>query len=375
MGGSQVADSSLPRILIVDDETAQMQALCNTLGDQGYETHGFTDGVTALEALGKAKFDLLLADLMMPGMDGIALLQAAKQLDRDIVGIIMTGEGTITSAVAAMKTGALDYILKPFKLSVILPVLSRALAVRDLRIANAELERSILERTAELEAANKELEAFAYSVSHDLRSPLLVISGSAEMLLDDYARSIPANAQEIVRNIIMGSERMAQLINDLLRLSHLGRQALAKSSINVTALVREVLAELQREQRDRRIEVQIGDLPDCTGDPALLRQVFTNLLSNAFKFTRGKETPVVEVICQRQAGENIYGVRDNGAGFDMRQAKELFGAFQRFHSAQQFEGTGVGLSIVHRIIQRHGGRVWAEAAPDKGASFHFSIPT
>lgn len=369
-----MAGSSLPRILIVDDEAAQMKALCDTLGDHEYETHGFTDGVTALEALGKARFDLLLADLMMPGMDGLALLQAAKQLDHDLVGIIMTGEGTITSAVAAMKTGALDYILKPFKLSAILPVLSRALAVRDLRIANAELERSILERTAELEAANKELEAFAYSVSHDLRSPLLVISGSAEMLIDDHAVHMPASAQDLVRNIVMGSERMTQLISDLLRLSHLGRQALAKSSIDVAALVREVLAELQREPGGRQIDLHIGDLPDCVGDPALLKQVFTNLLSNAFKFTRGKERPVIEIVCRRQVGENTYSVRDNGAGFDMQQAKELFGAFQRFHSTQQFEGTGIGLSIVHRIVQRHGGRVWAEAAPGKGASFHFSLP-
>ncbi len=369
-----MADSPLPRILIVDDEAAQMQALCNTLGDNGYETQGFTDGIAALEALGKVRFDLLLADLMMPGMDGIALLQAAKQLDQDLVGIIMTGEGTITSAVAAMKTGALDYILKPFKLSVILPVLARALAVRDLRIANAKLERSIRERTAELEAANKELEAFAYSVSHDLRSPLLVISGSAEMLIDDHAAHLPASAQEIVRNIIMGSERMAQLINDLLRLSHLGRQTLAKSSVNIAALVREVLVELQRQQGDRYVDMHIGDLPDCVGDPALLRQVFTNLLSNAFKFTRSKEKPVIEVLCRHQADENIYCVRDNGAGFDMQQAKELFGAFQRFHTAQQFEGTGVGLSIVHRIIERHGGRVWAEAELDKGASFYFSLP-
>jgi light-regulated signal transduction histidine kinase (bacteriophytochrome) len=359
--------------LIVDDEAPQMQALCNTLGDHGYETHGFRDGATALEALGSARFDLLLADLMMPGMDGIALLQAAKQIDQDLVGIIMTGEGTITSAVEAMKTGALDYILKPFKLSVILPVLARALAVRDLRIANAKLERGILERTAELEAANKELEAFAYSVSHDLRSPLLVITGSAEMLIEDYAKHMPADAQQIARNIIMGSERMTQIISDLLRLSRLGRQALVQSSVNIATLVRDVLAELQREQSGRRIDIRVGDLPDCIGDPALLKQVFTNLLSNAFKFTRDKEKPVIEVSSRRQADENVYCVQDNGAGFDMEQAKELFGAFQRFHSAQEFEGTGVGLSIVHRIIQRHGGRVWAEAEPDKGASFYFSL--
>jgi signal transduction histidine kinase len=375
-GEAHVADdSSLPRILIVDDEAAQMRALCNTLGDNGYETHGFTDGVAALEALGTTSFDLLLADLMMPGMDGITLLREAKQRDQDLVGIIMTGEGTITSAVEAMKTGALDYILKPFKLSVILPVLGRALAVRELRMTNAKLERGILERTAELEAANRELEAFAYSVSHDLRSPLLVIITSAEMLIEDFGQQIQADAQQIARNIMMGAERMTQLINDLLRLSHLGRQALVKSSVDVAALVREVLAELQGEQGERHIDIRVGDLPDCTGDHALLKQVFTNLLSNAFKFTRGRETPVIEIVCQRQANGNIYCVRDNGAGFDMQQATELFGAFQRFHSAHQFEGTGVGLSIVHRIIQRHGGRVWADSKPEKGASFYFSLPS
>lgn len=369
-----MTNSPLPRILIVDDEAAQMQALCTTLQDHGYETRGFTEAKTALEALQRDEFDLLLADLTMPGMNGIALLQAAQQIDRDLVGIIMTGEGTITSAVEAIKTGALDYILKPFKLSVILPVLARALAVRDLRMANAKLERSIRERTAELEAANKELEAFAQSVSHDLRSPLTVIIGTAELLLDEHTAYPPAKTQQLVRNIMTSAERMARLINDLLRLSRLGRQPLAKSPVNIRALVLEVLDELQKEQGDRRVQVEIGDLPDGVGDPALLKQVFTNLLSNAFKFTRGREKPVVVVSCHCHAGENVYSVCDNGAGFDMRQANELFGAFQRFHSAEQFEGTGVGLSIVHRIIQRHGGRIWAEAEPGKGARFQFSLP-
>ncbi|MBI3706619.1 MAG: response regulator, partial [Proteobacteria bacterium] len=322
-------DSPLPRILIVDDEAAQMRALCDTLRDQGYETVGFTDGKTALDALSGTRFELLLADMMMPGMDGITLLHAAQRTDPDLVGIIMTGEGTIATAVEAMKTGALDYILKPFKLSAILPVLARALAVRHLRIANAELEHSVRERTTELETANKELEAFAYSVSHDLRAPLTVVLGCADLLLEDHMAQLPPRAQQLVKEVDSGAVRMRQLIDDLLRLSRLGRQPLSKLPINVSALVREVLEEVQKEQGGRRVEVRVGDLPDSVGDPGLLKQVFANLLSNAFKFTRGRERPVVEVMWQQVAGEKVYSVRDNGAGFDMRQAKDLFGAFHR----------------------------------------------
>lgn len=373
MTTAETPDSPPPRILIVDDEAALMRALCNTLRDHGFETTGFTDARAALESLAPRRYDLLIADLMMPGMDGIAVLQAAQHADPDIVGIIMTGEGTIASAVEAMKSGALDYILKPFKLSVMLPVLSRALAVRDLRLANAELQRSIAERTQELEAANKELEAFAFSVSHDLRSPLTVILGTTELLLERQAEKLDSAALDMLRAVAKNAERMSQLINDLLRLSRLGRQPLAKEPIDMGALVREVLRELQQQTDARRADVRVGELPEKFGDPALLKQVFTNLLSNALKFTRGRQMPVVEVACREENGQTVFSVRDNGAGFDMGKAKELFGPFQRFHSPQQFEGTGVGLSIVHRIVQRHGGRIWAEAAPDKGATFHFTL--
>jgi signal transduction histidine kinase len=373
--------SPTPRILVVDDEAAQMRALCDTLRDHGYETVGFTEPAAALEAArdaardaeGVGRFALLLADLTMPGMDGIALLAEARQADPDLVGIIMTGKGTIASAVEAMKGGAFDYILKPFKLSAILPVLARALAMRELRVANAALEQSVRERTSELEAANKELEAFAASVSHDLRSPLSGILGNADMLTD-YAARLPAETLPLVNDIIASAERMKQLIEDLLRLSRLGRQALEKRAIDVAALVGEVLRELAPEPGARQAELRLGALGECVGDPGLLKQVFANLLSNAFKFSRGTATPIVEVSCRLEAGQRIYVVRDNGAGFDMRHAAQLFGAFQRLHSAEQFEGTGVGLSIVHRIVERHGGRVWAEAEPGKGATFSFSLP-
>jgi len=375
-----------PRILVVDDEAAQMRALCDTLRDRGYRTVGFTEPGVALAATqaavrdaaagtgGEGKFALLLADLTMPGMDGITLLAEARQGDPDLVGIIMTGKGTIASAVEAMKGGAFDYILKPFKLSAILPVLARALAMRELRLANAALERSVRERTSELEAANKELEAFAASVSHDLRSPLSGILGNADMLIEDFSARLPAETLPLLNDIITSAERMKQLIEDLLRLSRLGRQALEKRAIDVATLVGEVLRELAPEPGTRQAELRLGALGDCIGDPGLLKQVFANLLSNAFKFSRGTATPIVEVSCRREAGQRIYSVRDNGAGFDMRNAAQLFGAFQRLHSAEQFEGTGVGLSIVHRIVERHGGRVWAEAEPGKGATFSFSLP-
>lgn len=368
-------NSKRARLLIVDDDAAQLRALTDTLALQGYDTVGYASGAEAIDALRtQARFDLLLADLIMPVMGGIDLLEAALQIDRDLVAVIMTGEGTIATAVGAMKSGALDYILKPFNLSVILPVISRALAVRDLRMEVASLERSVQQRTAELEAANKELEAFAFSVSHDLRSPLTVIIGSLDTLTHDYAASLPEKGRESLARTLAGALRMSQIIDDLLRLSRVGREPLTKSKIDVGSLVREVLTELRAAQKGPDISVKIGDLPEATGDAALLRQVFVNLLSNALKFTRGKPSPLVEVGFCRTGDDGTYFVRDNGAGFDPRSAQDLFAAFRRLHGAEQFEGNGVGLSIVHRVVTRHGGRVWAEAQVDKGATFYFSLP-
>ena len=361
------------RILIVDDEAAQMKALCDTLRDQGYETAGFHSSQAALAALREAKFDLLLTDLMMPEMDGIALVRAARESDPDLVSVMMTGAGTIATAVETMKAGALDYILKPFELSVILPVLSRALTIRRLRLENVALERQLRERTVELEAANQELEAFSYSVSHDLRAPLRAVNGFSQILLKESESRLSEREQQLLLKISSSAAQMGELIEGLLTLSRLGRQPLSKRPLNLTPLVRQVLNELGKEREGRQLEIRVSDLPECLGDPALLKPIFVNLISNAIKFTRAKERAIVEIGWREQNGEGVFFVRDNGAGFDMRYAHKLFGAFQRLHNRDEFEGTGIGLSIVQRAIRRHGGRIWAEAEVGKGATFYFTL--
>ncbi|MDR3418333.1 MAG: response regulator [Nevskia sp.] len=369
------------RVIVVDDELAQMNALCDTLRDQVEEIVGFSSAESALAALHQRRFDLLLTDLMLPQTDGITLLRAAQQIDPDLVAIVMTGAGSIATAVEAMKAGALDYILKPFKLSVILPVLSRALAVRRLRQENAKLQGHVRERTAELElanrelqAANRELEAFSHSVSHDLRAPLRAIAGFAEVLESEHSAQWPHEVRTLFGNITTAARRMNQLISDLLRLSQLGRKPLELSDVDVDGLVREALREAGAAESGRQVELRIGPLPGCRADAALLRQVYINLLSNAFKYTRNRRPAKIEVGSERQGEETVYFVRDNGAGFDMRYADRLFGAFQRLHRAEEFEGTGVGLSLAQRIVQRHGGRIWAQAQPDQGATFFFTLP-
>lgn len=369
-----MTEAASARLLVVDDEIAQMQALCNTLKDYGYEAVGCTSGSAALAALREAPFDLLLADLMMPEMGGIDLLRSALSINPSLVGIIMTGEGTIATAVQAMQSGALDYILKPFKLSAILPVLSRALTVRTLRQENAALHERVRERSSELETANRELEAFSYSVSHDLRAPLQVIDGFAGALISKHASQLDEHARHYLDRIQAGTHQLSQIIDDLLRLSRPGQQPVTRRTVDVTQLVNSVLDELRQERvlPDGWATV-VGAFPRTVADPALLRRVFVNLLSNACKFTRHQAQPRIEAGCESNGNEQIYFVRDNGAGFDMAYAEKLFTPFQRLHSASEFEGSGIGLSIVQRIVQRHGGRIWAEAAVGKGACFYFSL--
>jgi signal transduction histidine kinase len=238
---------------------------------------------------------------------------------------------------------------------------------------NEELEQRVQERTAELRAANRELEAFSSSISHDLRAPLRAITGFSRILLEDYAPQLPDEAQRYLNIVDSGGQKMGQLIDDLLAFSRLGRKELTKRPVATADLVRQVLEDLQAERAGRQVQITLGDLPSCQAEPALLKQVFVNLLQNALKYSRKREVAHIEVGCREDNGECIYFVKDNGVGFDMQYASKLFGVFQRLHRAEEYEGTGVGLAIVQRIVQRHGGRVWAEAAIDQGATFCFTL--
>ncbi len=239
---------------------------------------------------------------------------------------------------------------------------------------NATLERRVAQRTAELEAANREMEAFAYSVSHDLRTPLRGIDGFATALLEDNADQLSAEARRKVDTIRAETKRMGTLIHDLLAFSQLGRTALHRQAVDMTGLARSTAAALRALEPDRAVELEVAALPECQGDPALLKQVWVNLLSNALKYSRRRPVARIEVGGRQEADGAVYFVRDNGTGFDMRYAGKLFGVFQRLHRAADFEGTGVGLAIVQRIVERHGGKVWAEAAVEAGATFSFKLP-
>lgn len=363
-----------PQLLIVDDEVPHIQALCDTLKDQGFMPTGFTSPQAALTAMRGQQFDLLLTDLMMPEMDGINLLRAALEIDSSLVGIMMTGHGTIGTAVEAMKAGALDYIIKPFKLSAILPVLSRALAVRRLRLENVALQRSLSEHAARLEAANQELEAFSYSVSHDLRAPLRHIDGFTH-LLGEVEPSMSDSGRNYLGRITNATQQMTRLIEDLLTFSRTSRAEMHRGRVSLEHLVDEVLQNAQPELAGRNIIWKKGPLPVVEGDRALLRQVLSNLILNAVKYTRPRNPAEIEIGCLDDPGEEVViFIRDNGVGFDMAYADKLFGVFQRLHRQDEFEGTGVGLANVRRIIARHGGRTWAEATLNAGATFFFSLP-
>lgn len=254
-------------------------------------------------------------------------------------------------------------------------ITERMLAEDEVKALNLDLEQMVRDRTAELEVANKELETFSYSVSHDLRSPLRAIDGFSHILLDDYAGKLDDEGKRLLNVVRDNTNRMAQLIDDILKFSRAGRLEMTFSAIDMEQLAREVLEEIQPSVAGHNLQVEIEPIPPATGDRAMMRQVFVNLLSNAIKFSRTKDAAMIRIGGSIQGGEAVYFVNDNGVGFDMQYVDRLFGVFQRLHDMTEFEGTGIGLSIVKQIITRHGGRVWAEGKVGMGATVYFTLPT
>jgi signal transduction histidine kinase len=289
----------------------------------------------------------------------------------EMLSQIQERDGTLRSEIAERKRAEQRLAEQAEELSRQAEELART--EREIRKLNEELEERVAQRTTQLAAANHELEAFTYSVSHDLRAPLRHIGGFSKILTEDFGPGMPPEAQRHLQRIEEGAHRMGLLVDELLNLARVGRHALKLQVVSLNSVVEEVVCLLQPGTEGRAINWKITDLPSAECDPVLVKQVFQNLIANAIKFTRTREPAVIEINHRQEKGQTVIAIRDNGVGFNMKYTDKLFGVFQRLHRAEDFEGTGIGLATVKRIIHKHGGRVWAEAELDKGAAFSFIL--
>lgn len=353
------------RVLVVDDNADLRAYLCGLLAPL-YDVTSAADGQDALEAVRSQRPEIVISDVMMPRLDGFGLVRAlrADPATASLPVILLSARAGEEAAVVGLGTGADDYLVKPFA--------ARELLAR-VR-THVELARARRAWTKELERANGELDAFSYSVSHDLRAPLRAVDGFSRILLEEYAAGLDAEGRRLLGLVREGARNMGHLIDDLLAFSRAARGEVNRTKVDMAALARAAFREQLGDGGEGRIELRLGGLPEVQGDPALLKQVWGNLFSNAIKYSGRRATPIVEVSGGREADRLVFSVRDNGAGFDSAAAGRLFGVFQRLHSAREFEGTGVGLALVKRIVGRHGGDVWAEGREGEGATFGFWLP-
>ena len=398
-------------ILIVEDSATQREQLKHLLEEHGHVVAGAANGREALEAARRRKPTVIISDIMMPELDGYGLCKALKSDEslKDIPIVLLTTLSDARDVILGLECGADNFIRKPYQGDYLLQRIEYLLMnlelrrnqkmrmgieislggqrhfitaerqqILDLLISTYEqathINRELEAANRELGAANQELESFSYSVSHDLRAPLRAVDGYSRMLQEAYSPLLDEEGKRLLSAVRESGLRMGRLIDDLLALSRSGRQALAKKVFDTGALVREVLAELRLAQDQPAAAVALGELPPCWGDRALVKQVWTNLISNALKYSSGRPAPRIEIAGSETASDTVYRVKDNGAGFDMRYYEKLFGVFQRLHTEKEFPGTGAGLAIVQRVVTRHGGRVWAQGRPGEGAEFFFSLP-
>jgi two-component system, sensor histidine kinase and response regulator len=364
-------------VLVIEDERTQRMTLRAGLERDGFQVFEAEDGDVGVNAFAANRPDLVLLDVRMPRMDGFATCKALRKLPggERVPILMLTVLNDNESINQAYEAGATDFVTKPL----VWPLLGHRLrymlrardAFRELADSEMKLARRVTERTSELEAANRELEAFNYSLSHDLGAPLRAIIGFASHLGTSELANLTAGGQEILKRVIGSANKMERLITDMLEFSRVGRAALADTTVDMRSLAIDVLEDLR--ETHPAVEASIDVLPPARGDPAMLRQVFANLLGNALKYSSRTAQPCIEVGALSSRNPAVYFVRDNGAGFDGKYAGELFKLFRRLHPESEFPGTGVGLMIVKRIVERHGGRVWAEGSVGRGATFYFTI--
>ncbi len=369
------------KVLLVEDNPSDarliQEALAETTDDPfDLET---TDTLAAgLQRLGCGGIDAVLLDLALPDSFGQETFLRAKAHALGIAIIVLTGLADDSLALKLVQGGAQDFVAKVDVTGnnltrAILYAIERERLELKFRKLNEDLEKRIRERTAELEVTNKELEAFSYSVSHDLRGPLTTLHGFADLLLEKYGPALGEQPRNYLHRINEAVTRMSCLIDDLLKLAKVNRQQLDLRDVDLGPLVEQVLYELETETTNRKIEWSIENLPVVACDAGLMKQVFTNLLSNAIKYTRPRDPAIIEIREVTIDGESTLLVRDNGVGFDLESAEKLFSPFQRFHNAEEFEGTGIGLATVQRIIEKHKGRIWAHSVPQRGSTFFFTV--
>lgn len=406
-------------ILLVDDRPENLVTLEAVLDQPGHQLVRATSGQEALRALLDEEFAVILLDVQLPGMDGFetaALIRTREQTRHTPIIFLTAVDRSDDQVARGYALGAVDYLFKPFdpdilkaKVQVFIDLYRKTREVKQLnaelearveertralrrtngelqreirerrraeaavRELNTELEDRVRERTAALEAANDDLKAFSYSVSHDLRAPLRRVEWFGKMLNEEYAGRLDDTGRQYLERLIASSRRMDGLIEDMLKLSMVGSREMVWEQVDLTDLVRQIVAELRAGLEDREVTFQVAEDVTVRGDPGLLRLALQNLLGNAIKFTGQRADARVTFGTTKHEGRSACFVQDNGIGFDMRTAGRLFEPFQRLHTSPAFPGTGIGLAIVRRVIRRHGGLLWAEAVPDEGATFYFTL--